>query len=75
MSQDLLFDFFWMRTDILFKITTSYGEDEQVIPETYTKAVCDMLGQLGARGVSIIFSSGDSGRKYFFSYETSTPPY
>lgn len=42
-------------------ITTSYSEDEQSIPETYTKTVCDMFGALGARGVSILFSSGDDG--------------
>ncbi|KAF4635294.1 hypothetical protein G7Y89_g2815 [Cudoniella acicularis] len=42
-------------------ITTSYGEDEQSIPEAYTRIVCNMFGQLGMRGVSIIFSSGDTG--------------
>lgn len=42
-------------------ITTSYGENEQSLPESWTTQVCDMFGQLGARGVSIIFSSGDTG--------------
>ncbi|KAG9243263.1 peptidase S8/S53 domain-containing protein [Calycina marina] len=42
-------------------ITTSYGENEQTVPITYAKTVCSMFGQLAARGVSIIFSSGDSG--------------
>lgn len=42
-------------------ITTSYGEDEQSVPRAYVEKVCQMLGQLGARGVSVIFSSGDTG--------------
>ncbi len=42
-------------------LSTSYGEDEQSVPATYAKKVCDMIGQLGARGVSVIFSSGDTG--------------
>lgn len=42
-------------------LTSSYGEDEQSIPESYARQVCDMFGQLGMRGVSVLFSSGDSG--------------
>ncbi|GAB7356686.1 hypothetical protein MBLNU459_g7397t1 [Dothideomycetes sp. NU459] len=42
-------------------LTTSYGEDEQSVPEQYSRTVCSMFGQLGARGVSILFSSGDTG--------------
>ena len=42
-------------------ISHSYGEDEQSIPPSYAIQVCNMFGQLGARGVSILFSSGDSG--------------
>lgn len=42
-------------------ISTSYGEDEQTIPEKYARTVCNLYGQLGSRGVSVIFSSGDSG--------------
>ncbi|KAF1958205.1 tripeptidyl-peptidase-like protein [Byssothecium circinans] len=42
-------------------ISTSYGEDEQSVPVEYQKKVCDMIGQLGTRGVSVIFSSGDTG--------------
>jgi tripeptidyl-peptidase-1 len=42
-------------------ITTSYGENEQSVPEAYSRVVCNMFGQLGARGVSVIFSSGDTG--------------
>ena len=42
-------------------LTTSYGEDEQSVPLQYRKTVCKMFGQLGARGVSVLFSSGDTG--------------
>ncbi|KAJ4374520.1 Tripeptidyl-peptidase sed2 [Didymella sp. IMI 355093] len=42
-------------------LSTSYGEDEQSVPATYAKKVCDIIGQLGTRGVSVIFSSGDTG--------------
>jgi tripeptidyl-peptidase-1 len=42
-------------------ITTSYGEEEQSVPRDYALKVCDMFKELGARGVSILFASGDSG--------------
>ncbi|KAJ5152693.1 Peptidase S8/S53 subtilisin/kexin/sedolisin [Penicillium canariense] len=42
-------------------ISTSYGEDEQSVPATYARSVCNLFMQLGSRGVSVIFSSGDSG--------------
>ncbi|OAX84846.1 hypothetical protein ACJ72_00774 [Emergomyces africanus] len=42
-------------------LSTSYGENEQNIPEPYAKSVCSLFAQLGARGVSLIFSSGDTG--------------
>ena len=42
-------------------LSTSYGEDEQSVPEAYAKSVCNLYAQLGSRGVSVMFSSGDSG--------------
>jgi tripeptidyl-peptidase-1 len=39
-------------------LTTSYGESEQSVGLAYANKVCDMIGQLGTRGVSVIFSSG-----------------
>lgn len=42
-------------------ITTSYADDEQTVPEAYARRVCNEFAQLGARGVSIIFASGDDG--------------
>jgi tripeptidyl-peptidase-1 len=42
-------------------ISTSYGEEEQSVPRDYALKVCDMFKELGARGVSVLFASGDSG--------------
>ncbi|KAI0546262.1 peptidase S8/S53 domain-containing protein [Xylaria curta] len=38
-------------------ISNSYGDDEQ----SYAKRVCDMIGMLGLRGITVISSSGDTG--------------
>ncbi|KKA20298.1 Tripeptidyl-peptidase I [Rasamsonia emersonii CBS 393.64] len=42
-------------------LSTSYGENEQTVPESYSNATCSLFAQLGVRGVSVIFSSGDEG--------------
>jgi tripeptidyl-peptidase-1 len=42
-------------------ISTSYGENEQSVPKSYALSVCNMFAQLGSRGVTVVFSSGDSG--------------
>ncbi|KAJ6593147.1 peptidase S8/S53 domain-containing protein [Mycena capillaripes] len=42
-------------------ITTSYGDDEQTVPQDYATAVCQGFAKLGARGVSVLFSTGDQG--------------
>ncbi|KAE9377811.1 putative Tripeptidyl-peptidase sed2 [Stipitochalara longipes BDJ] len=42
-------------------ISLSYGENEQEIPTSYATQVCNLFAQLGARGKTILFSSGDSG--------------
>lgn len=47
--------------DLPAVLSTSYGENEQTLPESYTNSTCSLFAQLGARGVSIIFSSGDEG--------------
>ncbi|KAG8678870.1 hypothetical protein FRC08_017416 [Ceratobasidium sp. 394] len=44
-----------------FTISTSYGDDEQTVPRDYAIRVCNMFAQLGARGVSLLFASGDGG--------------
>ncbi|RMZ87848.1 hypothetical protein DV736_g4926, partial [Chaetothyriales sp. CBS 134916] len=48
-------------TDLPRVLSTSYGEDEQSLPRSYAIEVCRLFLALGARGVSVIFSSGDSG--------------
>lgn len=42
-------------------ISTSYGDDEQTVPLSYAIRTCASFAQLGARGVSLLFSSGDGG--------------
>ncbi|KAH6692118.1 tripeptidyl peptidase-like protein [Leptodontidium sp. MPI-SDFR-AT-0119] len=42
-------------------ISTSYGVDEQTVPLSFATAVCNGFAQLGARGVSLLFASGDNG--------------
>ncbi|KAH9058271.1 subtilisin-like protein [Lactarius vividus] len=56
----------WLETMIRLEnvpqtISTSYGGNEQTFPPDYATSVCELFGQLGARGVSILFSSGDIG--------------
>lgn len=42
-------------------ISTSYGDIEHTLSPAYARRVCNSFAQLGARGVSLIFGSGDSG--------------
>lgn len=42
-------------------ITNSYGDDEQTVPYAYARRVCDMIGFMGLRGISVLESSGDTG--------------
>jgi tripeptidyl-peptidase-1 len=42
-------------------LSISYGDDEATVPLSYATNVCNLFSQLGARGVSILVSSGDSG--------------
>ncbi|THU92986.1 subtilisin-like protein [Dendrothele bispora CBS 962.96] len=54
-------NFIMAQSTIPQTFTTSYGENEQTIPADYMASVCNLFAQLGARGASIMFSSGDSG--------------
>ena len=47
--------------DIPPVIFTSYADEEQTVPESYARRVCQGFAQLGARGISVIFASGDHG--------------
>ncbi|EXJ67921.1 uncharacterized protein A1O5_09268 [Cladophialophora psammophila CBS 110553] len=42
-------------------ISISYAEDEQSHPLSYMLSVCQLFAKLGARGVSVLASSGDGG--------------
>ncbi|KAH9071520.1 subtilisin-like protein [Lactarius deliciosus] len=42
-------------------ITTSYGANEKSHPLDYAIRVCLLFAQLGARGTSVLFASGDYG--------------
>lgn len=42
-------------------ISISYGDDEDTVPLSYADEVCNLFSQLGARGVSVLVASGDSG--------------
>ncbi|KAG8735906.1 hypothetical protein FRC10_010018 [Ceratobasidium sp. 414] len=55
-------------------ISTSYGNDEQTVPPDYAKSVCNAFVQLGAHGVSLLFSSGDSGVGSGECLTSSVPP-
>ncbi|KAI0392938.1 peptidase S8/S53 domain-containing protein [Xylariaceae sp. FL0594] len=56
-------------------LSTSYGEEEQSVPADYALKVCNMFMQLGARGVSVLFSSGDSGPGDSCVRESDDKPY
>ncbi|KAI0130437.1 peptidase S8/S53 domain-containing protein [Xylariales sp. AK1849] len=47
--------------DLPNTISTSYGGDESSISTAVATNTCNLFSQLGARGVSILFASGDSG--------------
>ncbi|KAJ6784142.1 hypothetical protein PWT90_04172 [Aphanocladium album] len=42
-------------------LSISYADTEYTVPPSYAKRVCQGFAQLGARGVSVIFGSGDWG--------------
>lgn len=42
-------------------ISISYGDDEATVPLSYADNVCNLFSQLGAKGVSVLVASGDSG--------------
>ncbi|KAH9059745.1 tripeptidyl peptidase A, partial [Lactarius vividus] len=54
-------DFVLAQPKIPQVISTSYGDDEQTVPVDFARRVCGEFAQLGARGVSLLFSSGDGG--------------
>ncbi|KAH8995512.1 subtilisin-like protein, partial [Lactarius hatsudake] len=49
------------KTDIPQTISISYGAYERDVPRDYARALCILFAQLGTRGVSVLFPSGDDG--------------
>ncbi|KAH8649239.1 peptidase S8/S53 domain-containing protein [Xylariales sp. PMI_506] len=47
--------------DLPNTISFSYGDVESGLTSSVLTATCDMFAELGARGVSLLFASGDSG--------------
>ncbi|GBE83676.1 Tripeptidyl-peptidase sed3 [Sparassis crispa] len=54
-------DFFLAADEPPKTVTTSYGFDEGYISSGLANNLCNAYAQLGARGVSLLFSSGDGG--------------
>ncbi|KAI0290954.1 Pro-kumamolisin, activation domain-containing protein [Multifurca ochricompacta] len=54
-------DFILAQKNIPQTISTSYGDDEQTVPKDLARRVCNGFAALGARGTSLLFSSGDGG--------------
>ncbi|KAH9029515.1 subtilisin-like protein [Lactarius pseudohatsudake] len=42
-------------------VSTVYGLPEYKVPQDYATHVCDLFARLGARGASVLFSSGNDG--------------
>jgi tripeptidyl-peptidase-1 len=49
------------QSDLPQVISTSYSDDEQTVPFSYAKSACNGFAQLGVRGISLFFASGDDG--------------
>ncbi|KAH8995566.1 peptidase S8/S53 domain-containing protein [Lactarius hatsudake] len=54
-------DYLLKKTHIPQTISISYGAYERYVPREYARALCILFAQLGARGVSLILSTGDDG--------------
>jgi tripeptidyl-peptidase-1 len=54
-------DYVLNQKDLPYVISTSFGDDEQSVPESYARRACSGFAQLGARGISLFTASGDTG--------------
>ncbi|KAH9174030.1 subtilisin-like protein [Lactarius sanguifluus] len=54
-------EYLFKKADIPRTISISYGSYEYNVPQEYSTALCILFAQLGARGVSVLFPSGDDG--------------
>ena len=56
-NNDPILDYLISQPDIPPTIYTSYGGNAQAFPPDYVRSVCELLVQLGLRGVSFLFAS------------------
>ncbi|KAH8986036.1 subtilisin-like protein [Lactarius hatsudake] len=49
------------QTNVPQTISTPYGDTENALPLEYTTTLCNLFAQLGLRGASVIFASGNDG--------------
>ena len=68
----------WLQTvlaqeDVPQTISNSYADNEQTVPPDFAQRVCQGFAQLGARGISVLFGSGDSGVGGVHEDSLSTP--
>ncbi|KAH9008885.1 subtilisin-like protein [Lactarius hengduanensis] len=54
-------DYLLKKTDIPQTISISYGTYERNVPREYARALCILYAQLGARGVSVLYPTGNEG--------------
>ncbi|KAM5352912.1 hypothetical protein ACJ41O_005634 [Fusarium nematophilum] len=55
------FRYLLTQRDLPAVISTSYGDEEDGVPREYATLTCNLIGLLGLRGITILFSSGDIG--------------
>lgn len=48
-------------SDLPQVISSSYGDEESTVPYAYASYVCNLIGLMGARGITVLVSSGDTG--------------
>lgn len=58
---ELLLEFLLKSKEVPHTLSFSYGSEEQTVPKNYARRVCTGFAALGARGSSVIVSSGDAG--------------
>lgn len=47
--------------DIPSVLSISYADDEVSVPQPYAERVCEMIGMLAGRGMTVVVGSGDGG--------------
>ncbi|KAI0927797.1 hypothetical protein AcW1_005223 [Taiwanofungus camphoratus] len=65
-------NYFLSQNSVPQVVSTSYGSDEGDVSTALFYKLCNSYAQLGARGVSILFCSGDGGVGGFQDYSSST---